>query len=162
MGLLVLLIVGPIVELYTAIQVSHLIGGWNTIALLVVMGLVGSWLLKRQGISIVARARKAMAEGHAPDTELVDGILLAIAAGLMIVPGFISTAVGLLLLIPPTRALVRPLVRRRLGARGTSRVTVVGDGRYVGAFRMNDRGVYDVGGHDARPEPRTPPRELEP
>ena len=147
MWLFMLLIVGPLIELYTAIQVAHAIGGWNTIALLILVGMAGSYLLKRQGLTILDRVRTATAEGRVPDKELVDGLFLAIAAGLMIAPGFVSDVVAIALLLPPVRAVLRPFVLKRVGGGGRSRVTVI-DSRHVGTFRAGRPGVYDVDGHD--------------
>jgi len=158
--LFLLLIVAPLVELYAAIQVAHVIGGWNTLAALIVVGAVGSWLLRRQGTAVLDRVRRAVAEGRTPDRELVDGLFLAISAGLMIAPGFLSDVVAILLLLPPVRALLRPFVLKRFAGRAgvaTSGTT------FVGTFRVPRGGVYDATGRD-RTGPREPrdPRELEP
>lgn len=156
-----LLVVAPLVELYVIIQVSHVIGGWETIALLVVESMIGAWLLKRQGLSALARVSQAVEAGRVPGKELVDGFLILLAGALMLAPGFIGDVVGYLLLIPPTRALVRiPLTKRfEKGNHGrifTSMGSAAG-GRFVGTFRAGS--VFDATGHDA--EPTKPPR-LEP
>lgn len=162
MFLVLLLIVAPIVELYVAIQVAHVIGGWETIALMLLMGVLGAWLLKQQGLAVLGRISQAVAEGRAPAKELVDGLLIVVAGALMVAPGFVGDAIGLVLLFPPTRALVRMPITSRLKAGRWSTVmgTVggTGGGRFVGTFRAT---TYDTTGHDAR-DSDADRRKLEP
>lgn len=155
--LLILLIAAPLLELYVAIQVAQVIGGWNTIAVLLLVGVFGTWLLRRQGAATLRRGQRALAEGRIPDREMLDGLFLAVAAALMIAPGFISDAVGLLLLLPPVRALLRPLVLRRVGARGTT-AAVGSTTTFVGTFRVpRGGGFHDTTGHEQDdPEDRRP------
>jgi UPF0716 protein FxsA len=78
------------------------------------LSVVGAWLVKRQGIGLARRVQQQVRAGHAPTKELVDGALLLVAGVLMFAPGFVSDAIGILLLIPPIRALVRNMVMRRI------------------------------------------------
>lgn len=159
-ALLLLLIAAPILELYVAIQVAQVIGGWNTIAALLLVGAFGAWLLRRQGAVTIRRGQQALAEGRIPDRELLDGLFLAVAAGLMIAPGFVSDALGLLLLLPPVRAVIRPLVTRRFsGDRpGTIRTTTT----FVGSFRVpRGGGFHETTGHE-RPDDPDDRRPLQP
>lgn len=163
--LLVLLIVGPLVELYLIIQVSHVIGGWETIALLVVEGVIGAWLLKRQGLSTMARISQALGAGRVPDRELVDGLLIVVAGSLMLAPGFIGDVVGYLLLLPPTRAPVRSLLLRRFRQGRHGRLLAAfgegGGGRFVGTFKAGP--TFDATGREAPPRgPSGGPGRLEP
>jgi UPF0716 protein FxsA len=115
MALLVLLfIVVPIVELFVIIQVGEAIGVLPTIALLVADSILGSMLMRRQGRTAWARFNAALAEGRMPHREVLDGALVIFGGALLLTPGFISDILGLVLLLPPTRALVRVLVARRL------------------------------------------------
>lgn len=143
------LVVAPLVELYAIIQVAHVIGGWNTIGLLLIMGLVGGWLLKQQGLSVLGRISESVQAGRSPDRHLVDGLLILIAGALMLAPGFVSDVVGFLLLIPPTRAVVRaPILKRfQQGRVGVFAGNTRG-GRFVGTFRVSGSDVYDVSGRD--------------
>jgi len=122
MPLLVLLfILVPIAELWAILQVGQLIGVWPTIALLIVDSLLGAWLLRHQGRASWARFRGALTAGRVPATETADGALVILGGTLLLTPGFLSDALGLVLLIGPTRALVRRIVLRRavtLGAAG--------------------------------------------
>ncbi|MGH9163952.1 MAG: FxsA family protein [Acidimicrobiales bacterium] len=118
-GLLFLLfLVLPFVELYVILQVGQAIGVLNTIGLLLVVSAVGAWLVKREGIGVVRRAQQRMAEGVLPGRELVDGVLIVFAGALLITPGFVTDVVGVALLLPPVRAVLRGGVIRALGRRG--------------------------------------------
>lgn len=110
--LVILFIVVPIAELYVIIQVGQAIGVWPTLALLVADALLGSFLLKHQGRGAWQRFNQALAERRFPGKEVVDGLLIVIGGTLLLAPGFLTDIVGLLLLIPPTRAIVRKLLRR--------------------------------------------------
>jgi UPF0716 protein FxsA len=113
LALLAAFIVVPIVEIYVAIQVGHAIGALNTIALLIVMSLVGAWLTKREGFAVLRRIRGQVDAGKVPTNELIDGGLILGGGLLMLVPGFVTDAFGLLLLLPPTRIAARAFLKRR-------------------------------------------------
>ena len=117
MALIIALLCLPFVEIYLAIQVAHQIGGLATIALLVALSASGPWLVKRQGLGVWRRARRRAEAGEIPGREATDGVLLLIAGVLLTVPGFLTAALGLLLLLPPVRALVRLVSGRRLRRR---------------------------------------------
>ena len=147
--LLVLFVVAPLVELYVIIQVAQVIGGWQTIALLVIESAIGAWLLKRQGLSVLARISQAVDAGRVPDRELVDGLLLVVAGALMLAPGFVGDLLAYLLVIPPTRALVRaPIMARfkagRFGAFSAFSASATG-GRFVGTFGSTGTGGFAAG-----------------
>lgn len=115
--LVLLLVVVPIAELYVIIQVGHVLGVVNTLALLVLISFTGAWLMKREGLSTWRRAQRQVDAGVVPGKELVDGALIVLAGALLVAPGFITDALGLLLLLPPVRAGVRSFSRRRLQRR---------------------------------------------
>jgi len=118
MGILIaLFIVVPIVELYVIIQIGSLIGVWPTIALLLADAILGSMLLRHQGRGAWRRFNAALAEGRFPGREVADGLLIAIGGTLLLTPGFVTDIVGLIFLIPPTRAIVRHLMRGYVGRR---------------------------------------------
>jgi UPF0716 protein FxsA len=110
--LVVLFIVVPLVELYVIIQIGQAIGLIPTLFLLVLDSLVGAALLRSQGRAAWIRFNRALAEGHVPAKEVLDGVLIVFGAALLLTPGFLTDIVGLVLLIPPTRAIVRGLMRR--------------------------------------------------
>ena len=102
MPLIVFMLV-PVAEMWILIEVGGWIGALPTIALVVVTATVGLSLLKRQGLSTLLSARQKMNEGSIPATELVSGVMLAIGGALLLTPGFVTDAVGFVLLIPQTR-----------------------------------------------------------
>jgi UPF0716 protein FxsA len=109
--LVALFIVVPIIELYVIIQIGSWIGVMPTIALLLADALLGSLLLRHQGRGAWQRFNAALAERRFPGREVADGLLIAIGGTLLLTPGFVTDIVGLILLIPPTRAIVRRLMR---------------------------------------------------
>jgi UPF0716 protein FxsA len=135
--LLLLFIVVPLVELYVIIQVGQAIGALPTIGLLLLDSLLGSLLLRSQGRIVWARFRAALAAGRPPARETVDGGLVMMGGALMLAPGFITDLFGALLLLPPSRAVVRRGLLR--SARNRLFLGVVG-----GAPRGRTRQDYDV------------------
>src|SRR5215207_2635731 len=115
--LFVLFIVVPIVELYVLIQIGQAIGILPTIALLILDSVLGAALMRSQGRAAWRRFNLALAEGRVPGREVIDGVLVIFGGALLLTPGFLSDFLGLFLLLPPTRALVRGVLVRRFGAR---------------------------------------------
>jgi UPF0716 protein FxsA len=111
-----LAIVIGLVEITVLIQVGEWLGVVNTIGVLLLVSVVGAWLVKRQGIGVMARIRQQRMAGQLPAAEVFDGALILVAGVLLLVPGFVTDALGLLLLFPPVRIGVRRYVRRRLMA----------------------------------------------
>ena len=128
--LVLVFIVVPVVELFVIIQVGQEIGALNTIALLLFMGIAGAWLVKREGTGVVRRIQRVSSAGGVPTRELADGFLILCGGGLMLAPGFVSDLLGLALLLPPVRAVIRPFLLHRFfgpdaGQRGVGRSTVI-------------------------------------
>ena len=116
--ILVVLFIGvPFAEIYVLLQVGHAIGVLNTLALLLLVSVVGAWLAKREGLGVLRRMQQAVNQGRVPGTELVDGFLILLAAALMLTPGFLTDIVAIFLLLPPVRAVVRRELRRRFARR---------------------------------------------
>jgi UPF0716 protein FxsA len=150
--LALLFLVAPLVELAVIVQVAGTIGVLNTIGLLVGVSIVGGWLAKSEGLVTLRRIQLALDRGEIPSREVADGALILMAGALMIAPGFISDAIALLLLIPPTRAVVRRLLMRSLAARGRARVGVFGARRpRTPASGADD--VWDVDSWEDPPRP---------
>lgn len=110
--LFLVFIVLPLVELYVIIQVGQLIGVWPTLALLLAGGFIGASLARSQGRLVWRRFNDAMAAGQVPAREVFEGAMVMFGGALLLSPGFLTDIVGIMLLIPPGRALVRGLVRR--------------------------------------------------
>jgi len=114
---LLLLILWPIAELFVAIKVAEAIGVLLTVVLLIIGWPVGLWLTKAEGRAAWRRLSAATAAGRPPGREVVDGALVLAGGVLLIIPGFITDAVGLILLVPPTRALARGTIVRNFRSR---------------------------------------------
>jgi UPF0716 protein FxsA len=108
--LVLIFIVLPIAELYVIIQVGGLIGAGPTIAILILDSLIGAWLWRHQGRAAWRRFNAALQEGRVPAREVLDGTLVIFGGALLITPGFISDVVGIILLLPPTRAIIRGML----------------------------------------------------
>lgn len=121
-GLLLLAFIAmPILEIYVIIQVGQVIGAWWTIAILIADSIFGSWLLRREGRRAWTALQLALSEGRMPTKELADGILIVVGGTLMISPGFVTDAFGMLAILPFTR----PIGRRLLTGFLSRRLTVV-------------------------------------
>lgn len=119
--LLIIIIGLPIVELFVLIEVGGRIGGLYTIGLVLLTAAGGLFLVRLQGISVLARAQFHLAENRVPVGEIIDGLFLLLAGGFLLFPGFITDAFGLLLLIPWLRRIIGVILWRSLQARGSVR-----------------------------------------
>lgn len=120
--LALLFLVVPFVELFVLIQVGQAIGTLPTIAVLVVVSIVGAWLVKKEGLGVVRRAQEQVRRGQVPGRELVDGVLILLAGALMLTPGFFTDVFGLALLVPPVRAALRAAASTQLSRRAALRL----------------------------------------
>ena len=112
--ILVLLLIVPILEIACFIAVGGAIGiGW-TLLLILVTAIIGTWLLRVQGLGLIARMQGELRAGRVPARELVHGLMLALAGVLLLTPGFVTDAVGFALFVPPVRDAVWNLVRGRV------------------------------------------------
>ena len=102
-------VVSPI-EIYLITQVAGQLDWPLTLVLVIGVSVAGAWLVKREGISVIKRVRDGLGSGRIPTNELADGAMIFFASALMLTPGFLTDFVGLALLIPPIRALLRPSV----------------------------------------------------
>ena len=142
--LVLLFIVVPIVELFVIIQVGEAIGVLPTIALLIADSVLGSMLMRSQGRAAWRRFNAAIREGRIPHREVLDGVLVIFGGALLLTPGFVTDVLGIVLLLPPSRAVVRNLVGRRLVPR------MVASG--LGGFGVGGGGG-GAGGGRRRPRP---------
>jgi UPF0716 protein FxsA len=160
--LVILFLVVPIVELYIIVQIASSVGIFETIGLLILVSVVGAWLVRSQGLTVLGRVQGQLAMGNVPGKEMVDGLLILFAGALMLTPGFMTDAFGMLLLIPPTRAVVRTILVRRyrnsvvLGGSSAAFGGRHGSGRFGGSYFTDVDEVDDDG------DPPLPPIELGP
>jgi UPF0716 protein FxsA len=111
--LVLLFIAVPIAELFVIIQVGQAIGVWWTIGILIADSILGSVLMRSQGRAAWRRFNEAIRAGRVPAREVVDGALVIFGGALLLTPGCLTDVLGLVLLIPPTRAIVRAILLRR-------------------------------------------------
>jgi UPF0716 protein FxsA len=112
--LFVLFVVTPLIELFVLIQVGQLVGALPTVVALLVISVVGAVLVKAEGLRAWVRFRAAVQEARLPAKEVVDGALLLLAGALLLTPGFVTDGIGLLCLLPPSRALINRALRSRV------------------------------------------------
>lgn len=108
--ILALLIIWPIAELFVMIQVAQAIGFFWMLFLLFASAVGGMMVLRHRGRAHWQKLRGAVSERRPPAREAFDGVMITTGALLLIIPGFITSAIGLFLLFPPTRYLIRILL----------------------------------------------------
>lgn len=113
MGKLFLLFaIMPIVEISLLLNVGEMIGGWNTVAIVIFTAFFGAYLVRQQGLSTLMQAQSKMQAGSMPGQEMAEGLLLVIAGVLLVTPGFITDGIGFLFSLPFTRpAIARSLLK---------------------------------------------------
>ncbi|WP_165674428.1 FxsA family protein [Metapseudomonas otitidis] len=104
----------PLIELAVLIKVGSVIGVFPTLLLLVATALLGSFMLRIAGVATAWRARERLARGELPEQEMLEGLMIAVGGGLLLLPGFISDLFGLVCIIPFTRRLVIRRVLQRV------------------------------------------------
>ena len=104
--LLVLFISIPLVELYLLLAVGSAIGLLWTFTIVILTGIVGAGLARWQGFSVWMRIRRRLHEGVMPAREVIEGVMVLVAAVLLVTPGLLTDSVGFLLLIHPLRRLL--------------------------------------------------------
>lgn len=110
---LFLFLLFPLIELALLIQVGSAIGVLPTLLLVIGSAVLGSVLLRVAGLATAWRARERLARGELPEQEMLEGLLIAVGGGLLLLPGFISDVFGLLCLLPVTRRALVDWLRRR-------------------------------------------------
>ena len=121
----VLFLLYVVAEVAAVWAVSSVVGVLGTLGLLIAGALLGSWLARREGARAARAFMSAARSGRSPQAEVTDGMLVALGGLLILVPGFLSDLAGLLLLLPPTRGIVRRAWLRRVEKRTSPRVIVV-------------------------------------
>ena len=121
----------PLLEIYVLVQIGQVIGAWWTILLLIIASVIGTWLVRREGGRAWRALTTALQTGRMPHRELADGALVLVGGTLMLTPGFVTDAVGVLLILPVTRPLARRLLAQAV-ARRLLRSSVPGDARRPG------------------------------
>ena len=132
MGRLLLLFIAiPVVELFLLIEIGQRVGTLTTVGIIMATGVVGASLARQQGMSTLAHLRADLAAGRLPTDPIVDGVLILVAAAVLITPGLLTDLAGFLCLVPAFRRLVKRYLKRtfeRAVREGTVGVTAAFDG----------------------------------
>lgn len=115
--LLIAFVVVPVLEIWVIVQVGQAIGVAATLVLLLADAVLGTWLFRREGRKAWAALREAIAAHRVPAKEVADGALVVVGGAFLLSPGFVTDAVGVLCLLPPTRALLRRALTRVVAVR---------------------------------------------
>ncbi|WP_299019631.1 FxsA family protein [uncultured Photobacterium sp.] len=116
--LLFLFIVVPIIEIALFVQLGGFIGLWPTIALVLVTAIVGASLVRSQGIATLMSVQSRLQQGELPAQQIVEGVMLAVAGVLLLTPGFMTDALGMLVLLPAPRAMLAKQLMSRVKVQG--------------------------------------------
>ncbi|MGB5831874.1 MAG: FxsA family protein [Thiohalocapsa sp.] len=109
---LLIFVAAPLIELFFLIQVGSVIGALPTIALSILTAVIGGALVRMQGLAVLMRVREMLDRNETPALELLDGAVLLVCGFALLLPGFVTDAVGFLLLIPPLRhALIKRYIQ---------------------------------------------------
>ncbi|HWO97341.1 MAG TPA: FxsA family protein [Bacillus sp. (in: firmicutes)] len=114
--LIPLLIIVPALEMWLLILTGKTFGAFLTFLLVILTGILGAYLAKKQGIAVLMKAREQLSYGQLPGEAILDGICILLGGAVLLTPGFITDVVGFFLLFPPTRKLVKPVIARWMQA----------------------------------------------
>lgn len=143
------LIALPIIEIALFIKVGQTIGLLPTLALVIGAAILGGLLLRQQGMAVLGQLRNNVNAGRLPGRTIFDTMLIGLAALLLVLPGFLSDAVALLLLLPPVRGWIYAGLARRVTVVETS--TTYRSGPRGGDPRLHGEGTIDLDEDDYRP-----------
>ncbi|MCW8801643.1 MAG: FxsA family protein [Desulfobacter sp.] len=116
----------PMAELYILIHIGGIIGGFNTIILVIITGFIGAYLARMEGLNTMIKVRRSLDQGHMPAEELLDAFIILVAGLVLITPGLLTDTAGLLLLWPPTRNKFKRFLRKKfdeMAAKGSINIT---------------------------------------
>ena len=128
--LFILFTIVPAAELYLLIRIGGLIGTERTIAIILITGILGAYLAKREGLRVWSEVQQKLAQGAMPGDEMIGAVLILIAGALLVTPGFMTDVVGFSLLAPPLRKIATEAIKKRMA--GKIRIHMGGPGPYEG------------------------------
>lgn len=146
---LLLLLLFPVLELFVLVKVGMSIGFLPTFLLVVAGSMLGVFVVRIAGVATALSARQSLARGELPAQQMLDGLMMTIGGGLLVLPGFISDVLGLLFLMPFTRRMIVGKVRNRAEAQA-ARQRAFAENMHA----ANSAGSMHPGA--ARPEARRP------
>ncbi len=112
--LFILFAIMPIIEIAILVNVGEMIGGWNTVGIVIVTAFVGAYLVRKEGLSTLVTAQQKMQQGAMPGQEMAEGLLLVVAGVLLVTPGFVTDGIGFLLSMPLTRPLIAKSLMKQM------------------------------------------------
>lgn len=148
-SIFLLFIAMPVVEIFVLIKVGSSIGALTTIAIVILTAMLGTWMLRAQGLSTMNRARSRLAGGQIPAFELLEGLALGVGGALLLTPGFITDGLGFACLFPPTRHLLIKALSKR--------VSIAGMATGAGGFSSAGSYTAENGDRVSPAKPRTRP-----
>jgi UPF0716 protein FxsA len=115
LAILTALFIGvPLLDTVTLVLVGRYVGLFPTIAMVILSGVIGARLARQQGLTVWRSIQADLAAGRVPEQGVIDCVLILLAGGMMLAPGFLTDIAALLLLLPPVRKPIKRWVRRRL------------------------------------------------
>ena len=145
-------VIVPLIELALLIKLAELTSIGHTIALVIVTGIIGSYLARREGIMTLQRFHLALGEGRMPSREIQDGLMIVFAAALLLTPGLLTDVIGFTLLIPAGRDLIRRTVLKRYIGRFNVQVNSFGFEQHQSHSQpSNDPNTIDVDAVSRKP-----------
>lgn len=156
----VLFLLLPLLEIAAFVLVGKQIGALATVGLVLASSVAGSLLLRHQGLGAMNKVRAAMEKGEDPSLQLATSAMSVVAAILLIVPGFITSAIGLLVLLPPVRALFWRLFGRRVVFTGQFSASGFRRGRDGRTIDLDSEDFQRSGQGGGRPDADSPWRRL--
>ena len=157
--ILLIFIVVPIIEVAVFIQLGNEIGLWNTVMLILLTAIIGTFILKSQGTATLQRAQKSIQKHVFPVAEVFDGLCLALAGVLLLTPGFVTDAAGFLLFLPQFRVILRAKIWGRLANSPSARAWVHPDNSkssQTNNLNTIDGAFREVGPGDEHSDPKLP------
>ncbi|MXR67736.1 FxsA family protein [Shewanella sp. JBTF-M18] len=170
--LLIIFVLIPVIELNVLIRVGETLGSWTTVGLVIFTAVVGVSLVRSQGIQTLMQVQQKLSRGEAPGQEIVEGMMLAMAGLLLLIPGFVTDFIGLLLLTPLTRGPIAAFLYKRMQVKvsqqggfhgqfghGQSRQGPFGPNGSAGGRSPFDRSPFDEkgntfdGDYERKPDP---------
>lgn len=151
----ILLLLLPAIEIAVFIYVGQAIGIWKVVALVFLSAIVGAMLLRYQSLGVIRKINRDIRRGETPEVGILHGFLIVVGALLMMIPGFVTDVIGLLLMIPFVRTGIGRLIKSRVNV---TTFRTGGAPRGGGFRRRRDEDVVDLSPEDfERHEPRDPP-----
>lgn len=162
MRLFLILLAVPVIEIALFIELGGWLGTWPTIGLVVLTAVIGSILLRQQGLQALRDVQGRLASGEDPGRLLADGAMILVAGALLLTPGFFTDAIGFALLIPWVRAAVWGWIRTRVKVTQASFTSSAGPsgGPFRGGGQTVDGTWSEAEPANSQPDPDVKPGQL--